>query len=617
MAQYTQPVVGQQQQQQQSSPPQQHQQQQTQTTTPQAPNNTNNNNMNNNNNNNTNPAPTTPTAAAAPSVVAATTNNNNNQTQTIAVPQPVANAGNNNYATAQNVVPGVVGVAGAPVYNPQLQAANLYVPAAAHHGMPGHHHPQPGAMYSTMLPAPLSSNVFVNNVTANVNLHGWPHTAVPHGGWMHAAGAPHYIHGEIPPEQGGPVLQPMAMPIALQPTGQNMNTHSGGGGGGRGNRRGRGGRGGGSGSRRNDYNSQRHTPQQQQHHHHQQQQQHEGSPAPQGSSVQNTNQQSQEQQTIESQQIMSSIPYAPAHPHGPYAAAQYPYGYPAYFAPQQPMIHAGQNPAAQQAAGTSLFFSPMPVYNNPHIYNYGYFIPPVVNQAEYPYMPAEEVMAGQVVDERQGGGETSAMIWHQPHMYPGEEYAMNPNEMHSIGADDINQNSGSASETPTSMLSPNYTPIYDPQMHEMQQQMGVMQIYEDPQMGQMQVIHSQGGSAAAAAGGIGTQIEDDISECGSQRSAPIHIVPAGAIIASAPNMVAAPPALQQQHQPTNQISEQLPMHQQQPHLIPAAGSVISIDQTTSTNQQLPLSSACSIQRYNYPIWTLQSSLLLSVTLIHA
>lgn len=204
MAQYTQPVVGQQQQQQQqSSPPQQHQQQQTQTTTPQASNNTNNNNMNNNNNNNTNPAPTTPTAAAAPSGVAATTNNNNNQTQTIAVPQPVANAGNNNYATAQNVVPGVVGVAGAPVYNPQLQAANLYVPAAAHHGMPGHHHPhpQPGAMYSTMLPAPLSSNVFVNNVTANVNLHGWPHTAVPHGGWMHAAGAPHYIHGEIPPEQ--------------------------------------------------------------------------------------------------------------------------------------------------------------------------------------------------------------------------------------------------------------------------------------------------------------------------------------------------------------------------------------------------------------------------------
>lgn len=290
-------------------------------------------------------------------------------------------------------------------------------------------------------------------------------------------------------------MQPMAaMPVALPTGGPILTTHSGGmsgnGGGGKGSGRGRG-RGGGSGSRRGDYKAQR-----QQHHHHQQQQ-HEGSPAPQGGGGQATNQQqSQEQQTMDSQQqMMSSMPY-PAHP-AQYAAAaahapQYPYGYPtAYFAPQQQMIHSAQSPAAQQAAGAPLYFSAMPVNYGHPFYNYGYIIPPVVNQTEYQYLPTEEVMAGSVVDERQTGGEASAMMWHQAPIYTDEYGNINPNDMHAVPTDEMGHNTGSTVETPTSILSPNYTPMYDQQMHEMQQQMGVMQIYDDPQMGQMQIMHSQ------------------------------------------------------------------------------------------------------------------------------
>lgn len=278
-----------------------------------------------------------------------------------------------------------------------------------------------------------------------------------------------------------------AMPVALPP----MNALSGPllnpntvaiSSGGRGSRRGRG-RGGSSGSRRNDYNVQRHAPQQQQH------QQLEGSPAPQSTGGQH---QSQEQQSIESQQMMSAA-YA-GHPQFSAAhAPQFPYGYPAYFSPQQHLIHPGQNAAAQQAAGAPVYLTAMPVYNGPHMYNYGYFLPPVMNPGEFQYYPAEEVLGAPGVDERQAAGDPASMMWHQPHMY-ADEYGMNAGEMHSIGTDDMNHNAssiGSAAETPTSMLSPNYTPIYDQQLHEMQQQMGVMQIYEDPQMGPMQVMHPQ------------------------------------------------------------------------------------------------------------------------------
>ncbi|KNC27252.1 hypothetical protein FF38_05495 [Lucilia cuprina] len=185
MTQHTQPVgAGQhqhQQHQQQTSTPQQQQQHQT-TTTP----NTNNNNTSNNNNSSTTPTTT-----------------NNNQTQTVAVqqqqPQHQQNNNNNYQSQQQNAT-------GGQIFNPQIPSANVYVPtlgmpaaAAAHHPQQHHHH-QPGAMYQTMIPAAIPSNVYVNNVTANVNLHGWPHT-VPHGAWVHPGGTPHYIHGDSPSEQ--------------------------------------------------------------------------------------------------------------------------------------------------------------------------------------------------------------------------------------------------------------------------------------------------------------------------------------------------------------------------------------------------------------------------------
>ena len=178
MTQHTQPVVAAQHQQQTLTT--QHQQQQQTTTTPNS-----NNNNNQSNNNNVSSASTT---TSAPST-------SNNQTQTVAVQQQQQhqNNNNNNYQTQQNV--------SGPVYNPQLQPANVFVPA---HNIPAHHHSQhhhqTGAMYQTMIPAALPSNVYVNNVTANVNLHGWAH-AVPHSAWVHPGSAQHYIHGELPPEQ--------------------------------------------------------------------------------------------------------------------------------------------------------------------------------------------------------------------------------------------------------------------------------------------------------------------------------------------------------------------------------------------------------------------------------
>lgn len=165
MAQQTQPVAQQQQQQQpqQQQPPPPTAAAATAAssvstpTTPQTlPNNNNNNNSNTNNSNN---------------IVSATSNNINN---------------NNNSVLAQ-----------VPLYNqPPPQA--LYMPQGH-----GGHHPhmsQGAAMFQpqAVIPAPMSSNVYVHNVTANVNLHGWPQTCIQGGG-----APPHYLgaHGELPPEQ--------------------------------------------------------------------------------------------------------------------------------------------------------------------------------------------------------------------------------------------------------------------------------------------------------------------------------------------------------------------------------------------------------------------------------
>lgn len=79
--------------------------------------------------------------------------------------------------------------AGHPIYNQAMHSPNMFVPA------PGVHQAAP--MYAAMMAAQIPSNVYVNNVTANVNLHGWAHTVpayIP-------GGAPHYIQGDMPSDQ--------------------------------------------------------------------------------------------------------------------------------------------------------------------------------------------------------------------------------------------------------------------------------------------------------------------------------------------------------------------------------------------------------------------------------
>lgn len=237
-----------------------------------------------------------------------------------------------------------------------------------------------------------------------------------------------------------------------------------------------------SGSRRSDYNAaQRHPPP-------------EGSPVPQQTGQGNQQDLQQQQQSSDTQQMLTTVPHTYV-PHPQYAAhaAQYPYSYPAFFAPQ-PMMHPGQSATVQPTNSTPVYFSTVPLYNGHPMYNYGCF--PVLNQQEYQYVPGDEVGVGVPVgDERQTGND-GAMMWHQPPIYADEYGNISSADMHVIPPDDINHTSssmGSAGETP-SLLSPNYTPIYDPQMQEqLTQQMGVMQIYDDPQMGQIQVMHPHSG----------------------------------------------------------------------------------------------------------------------------
>ncbi|XP_054085542.1 myb-like protein AA [Zeugodacus cucurbitae] len=455
------------------------------------------------------------TVSAQPFTPAANNNNGNNaNNNNLAVQQS-----NNAIAPAQSYTPVPAASAaplhsvaatsaGHPIYNQAMHSPNMFVPA------PGVH--QAGHMYATMMPTQIPSNVYVNNVTANVNLHGWSHSVpayIP-------AGTPHYIQGDVPPDQNPSVMQAIpGMPVALAPSNAivagggngNPNTQMSGLGG-RGSRRGRG-RGGSGGSRRGDYNSQRHPPQ-------------EGSPAPQPQMVQSQEQigqpqsltqQQQSQQIDASNQLMAAGPpsYAaqPQYAHPPAYAA---YPYQTYFTAQNPMLHPAQ--AAQQATGTPLYVSHMPMYNP--VYNYmgnPFIYPPVMNQPEYQFLPGED---GQC-DERQNPDGMVAPMWHPQPIY-ADDYGMNP-EMHNAG-DEMNHNAPSMGSVDTpSMLSPNYA-MYDPQMHEVQQHMGMMHIYEDPQMAQMQGMHPEAPVA---------QLEEEIGECAAQ-PATIQMVTSGTMITAGP-----------------------------------------------------------------------------------
>ncbi|KAH8298642.1 hypothetical protein KR018_005676, partial [Drosophila ironensis] len=427
-------------------------------------------------------------------------NANANNNNTIVSP-----SGNNNMLTpVQTLAP-----AGQPMFN------QMYMPAHAAHQHAGAHYP-------AMIPP----NVIVNNLTANVNLHGWSHS-VPN--YLPAGAQPHYIgHGDIPQEQGNalmPHMQPV--PINLAPQGASPNLHTPGMPGGRTRGRGRG-RGGG-GPRRNDYHGPRHLQHQQQQQQQQQQQlvalqaqqqmiQPDGGPGSNPGMQLQPEQMGQQMQGPPPEAHMQHMPYYAAAPPPAYAYGPYPSP---YFAPQhaplQPPPNSAAAAAAQQATGTPLFMMyPQPIYNCVG----GYYYPQLMHPADaYSYVPEDAGQAG--VDER-GPQPEGAMphIWHTAPMY-AEDYAevlqQQQQQQHQqqvavghpnggIPADELNHNSASlpSSET-SSMLSPNY-PIYDPQMHEMQHHMNVMQIYDDGQMAALQPMHP--GSASVQ------QYEEDLSECG-------------------------------------------------------------------------------------------------------
>ncbi|XP_044314035.1 LOW QUALITY PROTEIN: mediator of RNA polymerase II transcription subunit 15a [Drosophila rhopaloa] len=432
----------------------------------------------------------TPSTPQPAGVSCPLSNNNNNNL--------VSPSGNNNLLTpVQAFTP-----AGQPVYNPQVYMS-------AHGG-----HPHAGAHYPAMIPAPTPSStaVYVNNVTANVNLHGWPH-GVPT--YLQAGGQHHYIgHGDMPQEQGNTVMPHLqSLPINLTAQGGSPNPHTPGMCGGRPRPRGR--PRGGGGPRRNDYHGPRHLqqPQQQQLITLPPQQQ---LPPPDGSNPGLQLQADQiGQQMPPPEAHMQHLPqYYPA----PHTYAYGPYPSP-YFAPQHANLQPPPNPtAAQQATGSPLFISGPVMYNHAW-FNPGGYIYPMIHPSEYQFVPEDAGQPG--VDERvaqQDGGMTQ--IWHTAPMFAEDfealqqqqqqqqqqQVAMHPNGGVAHVVDELNHNSSSlpSSET-SSMLSPNY-PIYDPQMQEIQHQMGVMQIYDDGQIAALQPIHP---------GAVPVQYEDELAECGA------------------------------------------------------------------------------------------------------
>lgn len=155
-----------------------------------------------------------------------------------------------------------------------------------------------------------------------------------------------------------------------------------------------------------------------------------------------------------------------------YPSYAYQYSYPAVYG-HQGMMHSQAASAAQNATGTPIYLAAAPYMHHPHhMYNY-----PVI----YSHMMPQDY------NFYEDNGDT---------MY----YT-------SIQEPDINHNP-TPGETPT-MLSPaNYAPIYEPQMHEMHQQMNAMHIY-DQQVSQ-QPPHMIGPIVDIEQGGEGIQLTEQM-----------------------------------------------------------------------------------------------------------
>lgn len=254
----------------------------------------------------------------------------------------------------------------------------------------------------------------------------------------------------------------------------NPNGHISSGMGGRNRGRGRG-RGGGGGQRRGDYHAQRHMQQQLQLPPQQPQQLQPDGTSPAPNAMQLQPDQMVPQQPPEAQ--LQPVSYYAPHPYAAYGGYQG-----TYFAPHHGPIQAPPTAAGtpHPATGMPLYISHIPLYNGAPMYNYmgGCFYQPLMQPSEYQYLPDDGGQPqGGVVDDRQ--------VWH-----PAQMYAEDYQEMAHANGDELNHNSSTLTSPETSsMLSPNY-PIYDTQqIHEMQQQMGVMQIYEDGQLAPLQAMH--------------------------------------------------------------------------------------------------------------------------------
>lgn len=360
------------------------------------------------------------------------------------------------------------------------------------------------------------------------------------------------LHVHFTVLQGNPLMQQLA-PMPHHQGNPNGHIRSGMGGRGRGRDRTR----GGGGQRRSDYHGPRHMQQQLQLPPQQQQQLQPDGTSPAPNAMQLQPDQMVAQQPPEAQ--LQPVSYYAPHPYAAYGGYQG-----TYFAPHHGPIQAPPTAGAtpHPATSTPLYISPIPFYNGAPMYNYmsGYFYQPLLPPSEYQYMPDDGGQPqGGVVDDRQ--------MWHPTHMY-AEDYQ----EMAHANGDELNHNSSTLTSPETSsMLSPNY-PMYDTQqMHEIQQQMGVMQVYDDGQLAPLQAMHPIAAPVPQVSDltvlhnvvvfmDFFQQYDDELSECGA---AQVGGMPAAWTLPAdgppQPILVQAVPShhiIQSQPQPTICIEQQ-------------------------------------------------------------
>ncbi|XP_059614959.1 uncharacterized protein LOC132260691 isoform X2 [Phlebotomus argentipes] len=237
--------------------------------------------------------------------------------------------------------------------------------------------PQGSHMYQMVQPTMPPGNVYVGNMTANVNVHSF----LGPQGYLQPASA--FMPGDVAPQTVVATSHDQA--AVHQPPMGSMRMG--------GPRRGRGNKSGGS-HRRAAERQEQHQRQQQQ----QQQQQNSGAPP----------QELMQPPMIDpQQQMMGGQGYGQPH----YYYTQYPN----YYTPHTAISHA----AAQHAAGPPLYHT-MPLYPGGHQMAYGH--PPSMFMYPPTMMSPEYAMIDDKGDEQMGDGNLMGQMWHQqmPMEYPIE-----------------------------------------------------------------------------------------------------------------------------------------------------------------------------------------------------